>query len=64
MHIFYSSAYSNTGLFYKGGWECMKVGESKCAYLSIKYGKQKCAGDVIEMNSNKIQQIEDEMTYK
>lgn len=42
----------------------MKLGESKCTYLSIKHEKHKCAVEIFEINDTKIQEIENEMTYK
>ena len=42
----------------------MKLGESKCAYLSIRHENQKCAVEIFEINDTKIQEIENEMTYK
>ena len=42
----------------------MKSGESKCAYLMIESGKQKCTTKILEMNGTKIQPIKDDMTYK
>ena len=42
----------------------MKFGESKCAYLMIESGKQKCTTKILEMNGTMIQPIKDDMTYK
>ena len=42
----------------------MKFGESKCAYLMIERGKQKCTTEKLEMNGTKIQSIKKDVTYK
>ena len=42
----------------------MKFGESKCSYLMIERGKQKCTTEKLEMNGTKIQSIKKDVTYK
>ena len=42
----------------------MKFGESKCAYVMIERGKQKCMTEIVEMNETMIQPIKEDMTYK
>ena len=39
----------------------MTFGESKCAYLMIQRGKQKCTTEILEMNGTKIQPIKEDM---
>ena len=42
----------------------MKFGESKCTYLMMERGKQKCTTKILEINGTKIQLIKEDMTYK
>ena len=41
----------------------MKFGESKCAYVMIERGKQKCMTEIVEMNETMIQPIKEDISY-
>ena len=42
----------------------MAFGEDKCGYIYVEKGKRKSLGNSIEINGVKIQEIEEESTYK